>query len=201
MDNNTSKKALEGVLFVIGVLAVGVVAFPFLIIGFFSLLSFLEGDTRRVNEVFVSPNGTYQVESVNNSGGAMDQGESFLCLEFAEDGKEYSAEGNKPSKKAVEVKDIYGRYNTDYDIEWTSDSSFTVEWEVWDEVHFADVEIEGRTYTIVAEGYDKSASQCELFFIVTGTTTPYKQDNNSRSLHRPVHWGRPDRKPSFMSTK
>lgn len=35
MDNNTSKNALEGVLFVIGVLAVGVVAFPFLIIGFF----------------------------------------------------------------------------------------------------------------------------------------------------------------------
>ncbi len=47
MDNNTSKNALEGVLFVIGVLAVGVVAFPFLIIGFFSLLAFLEGDTRR----------------------------------------------------------------------------------------------------------------------------------------------------------
>nr|WP_297767249.1 hypothetical protein [uncultured Butyrivibrio sp.] len=152
MDNSTSKNASEGVLFVIGVLAVGVVAFPFLIIGFFSLMAFLEGDTRRVNEVFVSPNGTYQVESVNNSGGAMDQGESFLCLEFAEDGKEYSAEGNKPSKKAVEVKDIHGRYNTDYDIEWTSDSSFTVEWEVWDTAHFADVEIDGRTYTIVAEG-------------------------------------------------
>ena len=100
------------------------VAFPFLIIGFFSLFAFLEGDTRR----------------------------EFSMPGICEDGKEYSAEGNKPSKKAVEVKDIHGRYNTDYDIEWTSDSSFTVEWEVWDEEHFADVEIEGRTYTIVAEG-------------------------------------------------
>ena len=58
---------------------------PFLFIVF----SIIEGDTRRVNDTYVSPSGIYQVESINNSGGAMDQGESFLCLELIEDGEDY----------------------------------------------------------------------------------------------------------------
>lgn len=117
---------------------------PFLFIVF----SIIEGDTRRVNDTYVSPSGIYQVESINNSGGAMDQGESFLCLELIEDGEDYPVEGDKPSKKAVEIDDIHGRYAAEYEVEWISDDSFTVTWNDYDNEYIADVVIDGRSCTV-----------------------------------------------------
>lgn len=136
---------------VLGMVAGGVIialAFPFLIICILGIFSLLQGDTRRVNDTFISPSGIYQVESINNSAGAMDQGESFLCIEFLEDGKAFSVEGDKPSKKAVEIDDIHGRYGAEYEIEWTSDDSFTVTWNDYDNEYIADVVIDGRSCTI-----------------------------------------------------
>lgn len=138
-------------IMVLGVVARGVLialAFPLSIICIIGIFSIFQGDTRRVNDTFISPSGIYQVESINNSGGAMDQGESFLCIEFLEDGKEFSVEEDKPSKKAVEIEGIHGRYGTEYDVEWTSDDSFTVTWDIYDNEYIADVVIDGRSYTI-----------------------------------------------------
>ena len=148
MQSSNNKNVLKMVLGMVVGGAVIVLAFPILMICIFGIFSLLQGDTRRVNDTFISPSGIFQVESINNSGGAMDQGESFLCIEFLEDGKDFSVEEDKPSKKAVEIEGIHGSYGTEYDIEWTSDDSFTVTWDIYDNEYIADVVIDGRSYTI-----------------------------------------------------
>lgn len=146
-----TKNILNNVLSIIGIIIAIILTIPLLFICFIFMLTFLQGDTRRVNEVFVSPDGSYQVESINNSAGAMDSSESFLCIEFAEDVKKYSAEEKKPAKKAIELDGIHSTYGADYDIEWTSNKCFTVEWKDWKAEHIVDVEMDGKEYTIVSE--------------------------------------------------
>lgn len=148
-NNNGTLNALAKIIiggmilvFIIPLIFLGPLAFLF-IVG-----SIFEGDSRRVNDTYVSPSGIYQVESINDSAGAMDQGESFLCLEFIEDGEEYPVEGDKPSKKAVEIDDIHGRYAAEYEVEWISDDSFTVTWNDYDNEYIADVVIDGRSCTV-----------------------------------------------------
>ena len=148
MQSSNNKNVLKMVLGMVVGGAVIVLALPILMVCIFGIFSIFKGDTRRVNDTFISPSGIYQVESINNSGGAMDQGESFLCIEFLEDGKDFSVEEDKPSKKAVEIEGIHGRYGTEYDVEWTSDDSFTVTWDIYDNEYIADVVIDGRSYTI-----------------------------------------------------
>lgn len=148
MKNNTGNDLLKMLVAIIVGGCIIFFAFPLIIMGIVGLSVLFEGDTRRVNDTFISPSGIYQVESINNSGGAMDQGESFLCIEFEEDGKPYSVEGDKPSKKAVEIADIHGRYAAEYEVEWISDDSFTVTWNDYDNEYMANVVIDGRSCTV-----------------------------------------------------
>lgn len=101
-----------------------------------------------ISAVYTSPDGSYQVESVNISGGACDQGVSRIYVEY-DDGKHTMAElGKRPYKKAFEIEGIYGSFGEEYDVSFDSDNVFTVTWETYSETHSVVVTMDGNNYHI-----------------------------------------------------
>ena len=80
---------------------------------------------KEIKETVKSPNKEYQVGVVIESKDASDRGESYLIVESADKKGGFTKKGKAPTGSFIRVKEAESGFTQDYDIEWTSDSSFS----------------------------------------------------------------------------
>ncbi len=94
----------------------------------------------RIRDIVQSPTGDYQVDVVDWSGGAT-AGETYLCVEYAENG--FANVGDDEPDSCTMIEDTQCTFNTDFNIEWETNDSFRAVWEglTHDSIELARVEL------------------------------------------------------------
>lgn len=152
METKQSKKnkysAGEIIAGIIGIVFFGMIGcYIVLIVGFCIVMDVMGVDepTIAVYETSISPTGLYQAEAVRTmGGGAAGYDESDFRVEVAEDGFEFSREGDEPSNY-INISGLgTGSAFTQYDIQWISDDTFTVTYGT----RYGQVTMNGKEYNI-----------------------------------------------------
>ncbi len=149
METKQSKKnkysAGEIIAGIIGIVFFGIIGCYIVIIVGFCILTSGAGSTIAVYETSISPTGLYQAEAVRTmGGGAAGYDESDFRVEVAEDGFEFSREGDEPSNYINIAGLGTGSAFTQYDIQWISDDTFTVIYGT----RYGQVTMNGKEYNI-----------------------------------------------------
>ena len=143
------KKGVSKVLkIVLGIVGISVVLCILRPIVFALFMAFFSTSSNNIYETYRSPQGTYQLDAVNSSAGGMDQGVSYLVIEYPDDKNGFSAKNDKKPKKCIEIHETRGRFNSSFDITWISETSFwvVIKYGDTDTVKLAQVEVSGDSY-------------------------------------------------------
>lgn len=138
-------KVLKIVLGIVGISVVLCILRP-LVFAFF--MAVFSSSSNNIYETYRSPQGTYQLDAINSSAGGMDQGVSYLVIEYPDDKNSFSAKNDKKPKKCIEIHETRGHFNSSFDITWISETSFwvVVKYGDTDTVKLAQVEVSGDSY-------------------------------------------------------
>ena len=146
MENKKSiHQVLKIVLIIVGISIALSILIP-IAFAFFMALS--SPASYKIYETYKSPQGTYQLDAINSSAGAMDQGVSYLVIEYPDDKNGFSAQNDKKPKGCIEIPETSGRFNSTFEITWISETSFWVVIRYGDSysVKLAQVEVSGDSY-------------------------------------------------------
>ncbi len=114
LKDHTSRTYLVIISFILDIIVLGV-------IGVF-IYFFVTWGSVTVKDVSVSPSGDYQVEVIANDDGATG-GYYILAFERASQG-EFASVGDKKPRDAEDINASGEKWDTAYDITWTSDDTF-----------------------------------------------------------------------------